>query len=127
MKITKEEKQVIKISAIIAVIGTIAFFIIGMIIGKIFWGFSFLIGYLISLITFFKNGFFVTISLDVEKGNKWLIVLSVLISIILYIGVLLLNFFIKELNIFVALGGLVVVKIAVISLEIFNIKRGDKN
>ena len=54
-----------------------------MIIGKIFWGFSFLIGYLISLITFFKNGFFVTISLDVEKGNKWLIVLSVLISIIL--------------------------------------------
>lgn len=127
MKITKEEKQVIKISIIIAVIGTIAFFIIGMIIGKIFWGFSFLIGYLISLITFFKNGFFVTISLDVEKGNKWLIVLSVLISIILYIGVLLLNFFIKELNIFVALGGLVVVKIAVISLEIFNIKRGDKN
>lgn len=127
MKITKEEKQVIKISAIIAVIGTIAFFIIGMIIGKIFWGFSFLMGYLISLITFFKNGFFVTISLDVEKGNKWLIVLSVLISIILYIGVLLLNFFIKELNIFVALGGLVVVKIAVISLEIFNIKRGDKN
>ena len=111
---TKEEKNILVISIIVSISLSVVFGILGIIFDamKWTWCFSILLGSVASIVCFLKSNFIITKILYTEKSSAtFFMILNDVISTVLYIIVLLINYLVPFLNIFVCLGGILILKL----------------
>lgn len=111
---TKEEKNILIVSIIVTVSLAFVFGILGIIfdVMKWTWCFSVILGGATSVGCFLKSNFIITKVLYTERSSaKFLMALNNAISIALYLIILIINYLTPGLNMFVCLGGILILKL----------------